>query len=79
MSGGGEVALPVACPQCAAEIGRMVQVDGRVHPDDGRFMIVVGFTYCHCCGKRFSFSPPKVEWEVLVSRRYQRVPVLSNE
>lgn len=76
MSGFSQKSIPVACSHCSASIGRMVNRDSNIYLDGGDWVIVAGYRHCHCCGKRFTFSPPKKSWDELLARARQQVPFI---
>jgi len=64
--------IPFECDACGAVLGQLVERDGTVYVDDGRFLIRQGGCHCHVCGKFKLFTPPKVPFETLLSRAETR-------
>lgn len=53
------------CPHCNTSIGRLVEINNVIYLDTGSGMIERGFTYCHACGYKFSFIPPRQSFDKL--------------
>lgn len=46
----------VRCPECQAEIGRVVGYKDKPYLDDGVMLVLVGLKRCHCCGRVYYWN-----------------------
>lgn len=70
--------IPVACPNCGADMGEMVNTPKGIVLDDGRMFVRVGSAFCRC-GKQFHWRQPSRDWGDLVARHISSAPVLDEE
>lgn len=64
--------IPYVCPNCEAQVGVLVPVNGGVRLDVGGWLIGDGVRYCSRCGRLIHFKAPRDEeggWAE-VARRY---------
>jgi len=66
--------IPQACPECGANMGRLVCLDGeQIFLDVGNFLVVAGRKTCHVCGHSYHFRRPKKPWKTLLQQYQQLV------
>lgn len=70
---GDITSIPYFCPNCGAQVGEFVPVNGEVRLDSGGWLIGDGSRHCHRCGRLIHFKAPRDSWSVLVGRYIERL------
>jgi hypothetical protein len=65
--------IPYTCPNCGAQVGEFVPVNGAVLLDAGGWLIADGSRHCHRCGRLIHMKAPRDSWPVLVERYLARL------
>lgn len=65
--------FPLICPDCGAEIGRVIDYKGdKAAIDDGKMVVFVGIWNCHICKRSFHWHGDRYRFEDLLANYLQK-------
>ena len=65
--------IPYVCPNCDAELGELVLIDGVIWLDNHDWLVRDGRKHCHRCGRLVHIKPAKDSWDELARRYLERL------